>query len=220
VEEEAASRSGWTGEGAIVGGEDARDIGKAHVAAANVEHGSDEIADHVVEEAVAAHAIDEQMEDVCGLFGPFGGEDGPDGRARLNLDRRGVVAGSRGEVGIGGGEAAEVALPDEGRSGVLQDVEIYSPGIGVDVTRKEGRADLAGCRFDGEDAVLVCLGASGMPCMKGVRDNVGVENANGGGKGAVESANEVGGWNSRLQGEAGDLGERVHASIGTAGALG
>ena len=86
VEEKTVCRGGWSGEGAIASGEDCRNVVHAHVATADVEHASDKIAHHVMKETVAAHAIDEEVEAIDGLFVPGRGVDGADGRSRLVLN--------------------------------------------------------------------------------------------------------------------------------------
>ncbi len=48
---------------------------------------------------------------------------------------------------------------------------------------------------------------------------LGGEDADAGGKGAVEGAMEIGGGDGAAEGEAGDLGEGVDAGVGAAGAL-
>src|ERR1035438_6074354 len=60
VQEQPLSRSGGTGGGASTGGKDRRDIGRLEAAAAHVEHGTDQVADHVVKETVAADTVDEE----------------------------------------------------------------------------------------------------------------------------------------------------------------
>ena len=86
VEEEAAGRSGGSGFGAIMCGEDGGDGIEAHVAASDIENGADEIADHVVKKPVAANAIDEELKAVGCLFVPGGGVDGANGGANLWSD--------------------------------------------------------------------------------------------------------------------------------------
>lgn len=59
MEEKSARGCGRSGEIAIVGIEDGGNIVDPHVAAGGVKHGADEVAHHVVEEPVAADAVDE-----------------------------------------------------------------------------------------------------------------------------------------------------------------
>lgn len=67
--------------------EDGGDVLGRDVAAACVEEGSYEVADHVVEEAVASDFVDEQV----WFFSPFGREDGSD------------IVGLQVRVGLAGG---------------------------------------------------------------------------------------------------------------------
>jgi hypothetical protein len=55
--------------------------------------------------------------------------------------------------------------------------------------------------------------------MKRVRHSPGIENPNRCGKGAIQSTKQIVGWNPRIQGEAGHLGQRVHSRICAARAL-
>ena len=52
-------RGRWGRRGAVAGGENCGNVFEAHVAAGDVEHGADQVAHHVVQKSVAAHAIDE-----------------------------------------------------------------------------------------------------------------------------------------------------------------
>jgi hypothetical protein len=84
VEEKTARGSSGAGESAIAGGEDCGDVVEVHVAAGDVEHGTDKIANHVVKKSIAAHAINEEIEAVGGLLAPVGRVDGADGGAGFN----------------------------------------------------------------------------------------------------------------------------------------
>ena len=59
MQEEAAGGSGGAGGGAVAGGEDFGNVGET-CAAGDVDEGADEVADHVMEEAGAGDAVDEQ----------------------------------------------------------------------------------------------------------------------------------------------------------------
>ena len=148
--------------------------------------------------------------------------DGANGCAGLGLNQTlfGWVLGAGGEVGIGGGEAAEVVLTDEGSSGGIECGEIERPGIGEDVAREEGRANLKTGGLYGKNAVLVGFGDGGVASVEGVRDNSGIEDSDRSWKSAIEGAEEVCWRDTRLQRETGGLGERMHAGVGAAGALG
>ena len=222
MKEEAASRSSGAGEGAIAGGKDDGNFVDAHVAAGNVEHGADEVAHHVVEESIAANAVHEQMEAVSGLLVPCGEVDGPDGRARLRLDGRvfGGIRCANSEIGIGGGEAAEVVFAEECGGGGIKGGKIHAPRVGIDISREKRRADLRRGGFDGENAVLVGFGDGGVAGVEPVGDDLCSEDADRSGQRAVERSNEIGGWDVRLKSDAGNLSQCVHAGIGAARSLG
>ncbi len=60
--EKQSSRGGsGAGSGAGASCKDGGNVADGEVAAANIEHGSHQVADHVVQKAVAADAIDEQI---------------------------------------------------------------------------------------------------------------------------------------------------------------
>jgi len=114
----------------------------------------------------------------------------------------------------------EVVFAEEGGGCALQDFEVDAPGIGVDITSQERWANLLAGRFDGESAIFVCLGYGRVSRVKSFGNDARVENANGRGEGPIKGADKVGGWNSRMQLEACNLGEGVHAGVGAPGPLG
>ncbi len=61
MEKQAPRGSGGAGCGAGAGGDDCGDFLKFSVTATHIEHGSYQVADHVVQKAVAADAIDEKI---------------------------------------------------------------------------------------------------------------------------------------------------------------
>ena len=61
MEKEAARGSSGAGFGAVARCEDAGNFFEGELAAADVDHGADQIANHVVKEAVAADAVDEKI---------------------------------------------------------------------------------------------------------------------------------------------------------------
>jgi hypothetical protein len=73
-EEEAAGGSGGTGGAAIAGGEDGGDIVGGDAVGGGFDECAYEVADHVVKEAVAGDAVDEEVF----LLVPGGVEDGAD----------------------------------------------------------------------------------------------------------------------------------------------
>lgn len=63
-------RGGWAGGGTRTGGDDSRDLFYVQVASAYVEHGSHQVAHHVVEESIAADAVDKERTGVGILLFP------------------------------------------------------------------------------------------------------------------------------------------------------
>ena len=125
--------------------------------------------------------------------------------------------------GVGGGEAGEVVGAEQVEGGGFEGFEVEWPAAVPDEGGEEGVADaLGGGGFYAafEDAVLVCFGAGGVAGVEGVGDAVGGEDADAGGEGAVECAEQVGGRDVGGEGEAGNLAEGVDAGVGAAGALG
>ena len=76
MEKEALGWGGGAGGGTGAGGKDGWDMVQEEMAAAHVDHGANEIADHVVKEAVAADSIDEELAGFGGELVPGGRKDG------------------------------------------------------------------------------------------------------------------------------------------------
>ena len=70
MEKEAARGSSGAGFGAAASCEDAGNFFERELTAADVDHGADEIAHHVMKEAVAADAVDEKIAGVGGALLP------------------------------------------------------------------------------------------------------------------------------------------------------
>ena len=136
MKEEALRWGGGSGGGAGAGGEDFRDFGDFPVAAAYVEHGADEVPDHVVEKAVAAHAIDEDFPVLRVALLPSGGKNAADGALfsggrwfyegrRIGRGFRVLLVSESGyavavvQVGVGGGKAEEIAFAFEMAGGAF-----------------------------------------------------------------------------------------------------
>ena len=191
-------------------------------AAADVDEGADEVADHVVEEAGAGDAVDEEVV-----------------RARCQAEAkmvRMVLAAARcescwrGAVRSGSAAAKEVKswVPRRWAAACCMAVEVEGPAAVPDVRGEEGGADAvvgiwrsrvaecSGVRRCGTRRF--CGGRCGGRGSGG--DVVGGEDADAGGEGAVEGAEEVGGGDGGVEGEGGDLREGVDAGVGAAGALG
>src|SRR6266568_8300143 len=123
VQEEALRWSRGAGGAAVKCCENCRNVFAAEISAANVEHGADEVTHHVVQKAVAANSVNEQI--AAGFLGaprPVRGIDGSNCCSRLCLIRGiSMVAGAAtrvyllacGLIGIGGSKAAEVVLADK-----------------------------------------------------------------------------------------------------------
>src|SRR5271157_1928116 len=122
MQEQPSGRGGGASGGAGAGGDDCRDLFDVEMAAAHIEHGSNEVADHVVQKAVAADAVDQEIASLGLLPLPRRGEDGSNG-CRLWRLRRGRfyflvefrvgIEAAGGQVGIGGDKAQEVVLAFE-----------------------------------------------------------------------------------------------------------
>ena len=78
-EEEAAGGSGGAGGAAVTGGEDGGDGVGGDAMGGGFDEGADEVADHVVEEAVAGDGVDEE---IVALL-PGRAMDGADGSERV-----------------------------------------------------------------------------------------------------------------------------------------
>lgn len=175
------------------------------MAAARVEEGSDQVADHVVEKSVAADLVDEQV----GFFCPCGREDGPD---IVLASRRGGLACS--EVGIGGGKGCKVVFANDERCSVLHLVYVERPVEGVDVAREPRRANLSA-----KDAVLIGFRADAVARVEVGRGVFSVVDSDGAGKCPVEGAEQVGRRDRRGEFDGGDLGAGVDAGIGAPASL-
>lgn len=73
---------------------------------------------------------------------------------------------ARGQIGIAGGEAAEVEFAEESGGDGVEPFQIDTPRVWIYIARKKWRADLMGGGLDGEYAVLVSLGDGGVAGMK------------------------------------------------------
>src|SRR3970040_2304461 len=60
-QEQTSGRYGRPGGGTVFGGQDAIDVMRAQIPSANVEERADNVAHHVVEEAAAVHAVEQQI---------------------------------------------------------------------------------------------------------------------------------------------------------------
>ena len=210
MKKESACRRGGTGGAARTCGEDGGDIGRHELLTASVEHGADDVANHVMQEAVAPNAIDVQSARIGAAFFPCGSVDGADGRGFS-------VGGAGGEVRIRCGERKEVVFAEKVFGALPESGQIQRPGAGVSIARKEGRTSM---RPAGIDAVLIGLGCGGMAGMEGMRRRCSGKNADRRRQGAVECAEKAFRRDARVERKAGDLGESVHACIGTPRALG
>ena len=144
---------------------------------------------------------------------PGRGEDG----AEIGT---GMGRGSGAEVGVYGGEAGEVVLAEDVVGGVVGEGEGEGPGAVPGEGREERGADGLFAVFEArEEAVFVGLAESVVAGVEDGRCVLGGKDANAGGQGSVEGAEEVGWGNGRGEGDAGNLSEGVDASVRAAGAL-
>ena len=79
MHKQAARRRSGASRGPGACGENTGDIRDGEITAAYVEHGADEITNHVVQEAVAAHAIDDELATLMPMVLPLRRKDGADG---------------------------------------------------------------------------------------------------------------------------------------------
>ena len=101
--------------------------------------------------------------------------------------------------------------------GLLERGEFEREAVGPDVGSEHGRADAVfGMGFAGEDAVLVGFATGAVAGVEVLGDGLDGEDADAGGKGAVEGAMKVGGGDGRGEGEGGDLREGVDAGVSAA----
>ena len=183
---------------------------------------ADEVADHVVEEAVAGDAVDEEVF----LLVPGGVVDGAGeagSRASGIGSRERICVRSLffagGLVGVAGGEGGEVVGAEDVGRGLLERGEVEGETAGPDVGGQKGRADSCVVAA-GEDAVLVGFAQGAVAGVEGFGDGFDGEDADACGERVVEGAMEIGGGDGDGEGEGGDLRESVDAGVGAAGALG
>ena len=131
---EAAGGGGGSGGGAGARGEDRGNGFRGEMGATDVDHGADQIADHVMQEAVAANAVDEEIGRTGGVFFPLRREDGAD---CILVSWRG--GGPVGQIGIGGGEAQEIVLAEEETSSGVEQAGIERPGAAINIASQKGR---------------------------------------------------------------------------------
>jgi len=171
------------------------DLVDGEMAATNVEHGADQIANHVVKKTVAAHAIDEEIAGVARASIPRRGKDGSDRRPRGNVEFRWNFIGWTGvralcEVGVGRSETLEIVFAFEGAGGHLQRGEIQRTWAAIDVTSEKGWA--VGVL---ENAVFIRLCDRGMSRVKCARRRSRFGYANRWRESAIERAQQIFGWN-------------------------
>lgn len=120
------------------------------------------------------------------------------------------------EVGVDGGEGGEVVGAEDMGGGLLEEAEVERDWAGPDEVRKHGGADAALRK----DAVLVGLAKSAVAGVEVLGCGFDGEDADAGGKGAIEGAMKIFCGNGDVEGEGGYLGEGVDAGVSAARALG
>src|ERR1700753_1274118 len=123
----------------------------------------------------------------------------------------GILAGC--EIGLRGGEAAEVVLAEQSRGCGIEPGYGEWPRIGEDEARQKWRTGLSDCRFDGEYAIFIRFCAGGVASVEGVVDGVCREDADRAWQGSIQGAKEIVGGDARGEGEACNLGESVNAGV-------
>ena len=198
----------------VTRGEDGGDIEGRDASLAYQKKGSDQVANHVVEESAAANDIDELIAvalkagfinaaDVGGLRLVMVGNLGGDG-----FDE------AKSAVRINGGERREIVLPGNERSGLLHGNFIERIRMVSDVAGKEWRNYVST-----PDSIVVGFGAGGVAGVEVVRHFFDRQHANGGGKPVIEHDAKVGGGNAARGLKGGDLREGVDSGIGASGTL-
>ncbi len=145
MEKQTARRCRRACGGTRARGENALDLVGREMAAACVEHRSDEITNHVMEEAIATNAINKQIACLMPMLLPLRGKDRADSRSRRNIQFGRIFmvwTGRRavGDVWVGRGEAFEIVFALEFMSRGLKRAEIQRPWAAVDVASNKGRA--------------------------------------------------------------------------------
>ncbi len=216
-EEEAGGGSGGTGGGAVAGSEDSWDGVGGATAPAGFDEGSDEVADHVMKEAVAGDAVDEQTFDFVpsGLVDGAGGGRGGVVGTRVRRSGRGapvLVVGAGGEIGVDCGEGGEVMRAENVGGGLLEGSEVEEERAVPDVRGEHGGTDAAA----GVDAVLVSFAKGAVAGVEAGGSVFDGEDANAGREGVIEGAVEVCRGDGGVKREGGNLGEGVDPGVGAA----
>jgi hypothetical protein len=211
---EAFRRSSGAGGTTVAGFEDGEDIGGGDAPLADEEEGSDEVADHVVEEAAAADDIDEffgaalearlvngadvgGVEEISGVFSALG------------------LGEAEGTFGIDGGKRGEIVDSGDESGSLLHGVLIQGIGVVGDVTGKKGRNYIAP-----PDAVVIALGAGGVAGVEFRGHLIGGEDTDGGEKTVIENGAEVCDRNGAGGLKGRDLSKGMDTGVSTSGALG
>ena len=203
---------GGTGGAAVPGGKNGGDVRRGDGSLAYQQESADEVADHVVEESVAANDIEEFV----GVALEAGLVDDADvGGAALVVCGGFGFSKAEGAVGIDGGEGREVVFSSDEGGGLLHGVLIERIGVVGDVAGDEGRNDIAT-----PDAVVIALGNGRVAGVESFGHFIHGKDADGGGKTVIEHNAEVGGGDIAGGLESCDLGESVDSGIRTARTLG
>ncbi len=76
MQEQAPRRRGGTGCGTAACGKNVRNLFEREMTASNIDHGSHQVAHHMVQKSIAADAVDEKLSGVSLALLPGRGEDG------------------------------------------------------------------------------------------------------------------------------------------------
>src|ERR1700735_2375391 len=121
---------------------------------ADIEHGTDDIAHHVMEEAVPANAIDQQRATFGRPLVPGRRKDRADARGhvvRIDGALLGQIQVPRRQIGIGGGKAEEVVITHKILRGGVKLAEIQGPRDGENVASEEWRTNVVSIGFANPD---------------------------------------------------------------------
>ncbi len=200
---------GCAGGAAVARLEDREDVRGRDASLAGEEKCANEVADHVVKEAVAADDVDE-------LFGVtlkarfVNGADIGGG-----LESGGGFGKAKGAVGIDSGKGGEIVLSGDQSGGLLHGRLIQWIGVVSDVAGQKRRDDVAA-----PDAVVVALGTGGVARVEAFRHFIDGKDSNGSGQPVIEHDAEVCDRNGAGGLKGCDLRKGVNAGVGAPRALG
>jgi hypothetical protein len=141
MQKQSSRGGGWSCGGAGASGDHFRNRCGGCVAAPHIQHGSHQVANHVMQKTAAAYAIDEEIAVRRLLLMPAGVEDGSDGvflRLAFLVCYYGLFAARR-LVGVRRGKAEKVMRAYKAVRGIVQGGQGQRPGVRINVARQKRR---------------------------------------------------------------------------------